>query len=120
MPEASDCRRRFNPALRGGVDVAIFRNYVISVKIVFDPVKRGLVLRRRGLDFASAADVFDSRHATASDDRRDYGEPRFITAGELAGRLVVIVWTPRGDDRRVISMRYAHAKETRLWRSYLE
>ena len=50
----------------------------------------------------------------------DYGEDRFITIGALAGRLVVIVWTPRDDSRRVISMRYAHAKEARRWRAGLD
>jgi hypothetical protein len=86
------------------------------VKIVFDPAKRDLVLRNRGLDFASAREVFGDRHMTAPDDRRDYGEERFITVGALAGRVVAIVWTARGDARRVISMRYAHAKEARRWR----
>jgi uncharacterized DUF497 family protein len=32
----------------------------------------------------------------------EYGEPRFITAGRLDDRIVVIVWTPRGRARRVI------------------
>jgi hypothetical protein len=90
------------------------------VKIDFDPVKRDLALKHRGLDFASAAEVFANRHITAADERRDYGEARFITAGVLSGRVVVIVWTPRGDSCRVISMRYAHAKEVRRWRNRLD
>ena len=72
------------------------------------------------MDFASAAEVFAGRNATTPDNRMDYGEDRFITIGALAGRLVVIVWTPRGDSRRVISMRYAHAKEARRWRASLD
>jgi uncharacterized DUF497 family protein len=90
------------------------------VKIVFDPAKRDLTLRHRGLDFASAAEVFATRHMTASDDRRDYGEERFITVGTLAGRVVAIVWTPRGEARRIISMRYAHAREARRWLASLD
>ena len=90
------------------------------MNITFDPVKRDLTLRHRGLDFRSAAEVFSGRHATAPDDRIDYGEDRFITVGTLAGRVVVIVWTPRGESRRVISMRYAHAKEARYWRASLD
>ena len=64
--------------------------------------------------------MFAARNATAPDDRTDYGEDRFITIGALAGRPVVIVWTPRDDSRRVISMRYAHAKEARRWRAGLD
>jgi hypothetical protein len=30
---------------------------------------------------------------TLPDERREYGERRFITAGWLRGRFVVIVWT---------------------------
>ena len=66
------------------------------MKITFDPAKRDLALRHRGVDFASAAQVFEARHVTAPDDRRDFGEQRFITVGLLAGRVVVMVWTPRG------------------------
>jgi hypothetical protein len=50
---------------------------------------------------------------------RDYGEKRFISAGLLQGRLVVLVWTPRGAARRIISMRHAHAEEETRWRQYL-
>jgi uncharacterized DUF497 family protein len=49
------------------------------------------------------------------DVRIQYGEDRFITAGHLAGRCVVLVWTPRGGARRIISMRYAHADEEANW-----
>ena len=49
------------------------------MKITFDPAKRDLTLRFRGLDFARAGDVFAGRTATVVDDRRDYGETRFIT-----------------------------------------
>jgi uncharacterized DUF497 family protein len=64
--------------------------------------------------------VFAGRHATLPDDRKDYGEPRFISAGILRDRLVVLVWTPRGAARRIISMRYAHDKEIRRWRIELD
>ena len=42
------------------------------------------------LDFAEAAKVFAGDHFTAPDDRRDYGEVRYITAGWLDGRFVVL------------------------------
>jgi len=45
------------------------------------------------------------------DDREDYGEPRFQTYGLLGRRLVMVVWTPRGADRHVISMRKCNARE---------
>jgi uncharacterized DUF497 family protein len=48
--------------------------------------------------------------------RRAYEEPRFVTLGELGQRLVVIVWTPRGQTRRIISMRKANEREQALYR----
>ena len=41
----------------------------------------------------------------------DYAEARFVTAGWLDARLVIMVWTPRGEVRRIISMRKANERE---------
>jgi uncharacterized protein len=86
------------------------------VKITFDPAKRAVILKTRGLDVLDAAQVFAGPTATWRDDRFDYGETRWLTAGLLAGRVVLIAWTRRGASRRVISMRHCHAKEIRKLR----
>ncbi len=85
------------------------------MRYTFDPAKRDLALRHRDLDFARAGEVFAGRTATVVDERFDYGETRFITAGRLDGRLVVMVWTQRGETRHIISMRHCHAKEEEIW-----
>ena len=54
---------------------------------------------------------------TIEDDRKDYGEDRFITIGFLDGRMVVLVWTPRNDTLRIISMRKANEREQTLYAS---
>jgi uncharacterized protein len=86
------------------------------MRITFDPAKRDLTLKHRGLDFARAGEVFAGLTATATGDRFDYGETRFITAGHLDRRLVVMVWTRRDEARHIISMRHCHAKEEKIWR----
>jgi uncharacterized DUF497 family protein len=86
------------------------------MRITFDPAKRDLTLGQRGLDFARANEIFAGRTITVTDDRFDYGEIRFLTAGKLDGRLVITVWTQRGDVRHIISMRHCHAKEEKGWR----
>ena len=86
------------------------------MRIAYDPAKRAATLRERGLDFEDAAFVFAGLTAERIDDRKDYGELRWITAGWLRGRFVVLVWTPRGDGRRIISMKYGHDDEQRAWR----
>ncbi|MEP0509107.1 MAG: BrnT family toxin [Aurantimonas coralicida] len=93
---------------------------LIHVEISCDPAKRARTLRERGLDFFDAAQAFAGRTLTLADDRRDYGEPRFQTYGILNGRIVMIVWTPRGAIRHVISMRHCHDREARRVRSRLE
>lgn len=55
--------------------------------------------------------VFSGPILTEEDLRFDYGEPRFLSVGFLIGRMVLIAWTPRGEIRRVISMRKANGRE---------
>ncbi|WP_154717042.1 BrnT family toxin [Sterolibacterium denitrificans] len=81
------------------------------MQIEFDPEKRNKTLTERGLDFARAGEVFAGVNVTAEDARFDYSEPRFNTVGVLDGRMVVMVWTPRGEARRIISMRKANERE---------
>jgi uncharacterized protein len=70
--------------------------------ITWDEAKRRRTLNERGLDFADAELVFAGRTMTLPDNRRDYREERFITAGWLRDRFVVVVWTPRDGGRRII------------------
>ncbi len=89
------------------------------MKITFDPTKRERTLIERKLDFMDASKVFEGRTLTLEDDRFDYGERRFQTYGVLAGRGVMVVWTPRGEVRHVMSMRYCHERESRKVRKRL-
>jgi uncharacterized DUF497 family protein len=91
----------------------------MAVEVTFDPAKRDKTFEERGLDFADAPLVFGGKTIDVEDRRFDYGETRTQTVGFLAGRMVMVVWTPRGDARRIISMRHCHAKEERRWRAAL-
>ena len=81
------------------------------IRIRFDPSKRDSTLAHRGLDFADAAEVFAGPVFERVDDRVNYGETRYVTIGLVRGRMVVLVWTPRGAARHVISMRKANDRE---------
>ncbi|GAB0119083.1 BrnT family toxin [Acidisoma sp. 7E03] len=59
--------------------------------VTFDPLKRDRTLAERGLDFAEAEQLLAGEVLTRRDDRFDYGESRFISAGYLRGRMVVMV-----------------------------
>ena len=90
------------------------------MKIAFDAEKRRQTLLHRGLDMADAQDVFAGATITVVDDRKDYGEVRFITIGILLERMVVLVWTERDDARRIISMRKANDREQNVYGKRLE
>ena len=81
------------------------------MQITYDPVKRAKTLEERGLDFEDAAEVFAGLEVTRLDEREDYGEDRYQTYGLLGDRLVMVVRTPRGEDRHVFSMRKCNDRE---------
>jgi uncharacterized protein len=88
--------------------------------ITYDPAKREWTLRERGLDFESAAKLFADLTFDVPDLRRAYGEPRINTVGHLDGRMLIVCWSPRGDDRRIISMRKANEREKARYRKRFE
>lgn len=81
------------------------------MKVEFDPAKRARTLAERGLDMAEIPAIFAGAVLTYPEDRRDYGEPRFTTIGRLRGRMVVVVWTPRGTAYRIVSSRKANVSK---------
>ena len=90
------------------------------MRVTFDPSKRAKTLAERGLDFEDAAIVFQGTTVEIEDRRRNYGETRIICYGLLAGRLVVIGYTPRGTARHIFSMRKANNREKALLAPYFE
>ena len=77
----------------------------------WDEKKNQTNQQKHGLNFADAAQVFAGRTLTFEDSRQAHGEPRYLTVGSLAGRVVIIAHTLRGDATRIISMRKANARE---------
>lgn len=89
------------------------------MKLAWDEAKRQRTLAERGLDFADAMAVFKGPTYSFPDERKDYGEPRFITVGFLRGRIVILVYTRRGDARHIISMRKANDREIKRFQDRL-
>ena len=80
--------------------------------IEYDEVKRATTLHERGLDFADAARVLDGPTLVANSIAAPIMASREPSAWAwLDGRVVVLVWTPRGKALRIISMRYANERE---------
>ena len=79
--------------------------------VKWDPEKAAANLRKHGIDFADAATVLnDERALTIADEDPD--EERFVTLGlDLLGRLLVVAYTWRGEEPRLISARRATRSE---------
>lgn len=80
----------------------------------WDDAKAAANYIKHGVPFEAARGVFKDPFAIEQmDDRKDYGEDRFILIGMAANRLLVVVYTMRGEAVRVISARGAEPYEQR-------
>lgn len=50
---------------------------------------------------------FEGPRVEVLDTREDYGEDRYVSLGEVEGRCLAVVHTPRGEKTRIISARKA-------------
>jgi uncharacterized DUF497 family protein len=81
----------------------------------WDPNKAASNLRKHSVDFADAVAVLEDEWALTLDD--DYPhERRYATIGaDMLGRLLVVIYTWRGENVRLISARKATPRERRQY-----
>lgn len=80
-----------------------------GVAYEWDEQKRVGNLQKHEIDFVDALDVFERPHILIRSDRN--GEERWAALGLLGERTIVVVFTPRGPTRRLISARAARRNE---------
>jgi uncharacterized DUF497 family protein len=85
----------------------------------WDEKKRKLNLAKHGIDFADAPAIFEGPLVTVEDTREDYGEARYIALGLLTDIVVSLVYSERGDQVRIISIRKALKHEARFFFSQI-
>ena len=86
------------------------------MEIEWDEEKATVNLRKHGVDFADAALVLEDELALTTSDLSSEAEERFVTLGsDPAGRLLVVIYTWRGERIRLISARQATGKERRRY-----
>jgi uncharacterized protein len=73
------------------------------VELEWDEEKRREILARRGVDLLYAALIFEGEVLTRVDDRRDYGEERWISLGLIEGEAFTVVHTERAGLTRLIT-----------------
>jgi uncharacterized DUF497 family protein len=86
------------------------------VRFEWDETKNRANIRKHGIDFVDAVDVFNHPVLTLLDDREDYGEERWIALGWMKALVGVVVYVERhGDVIRIISARKATRNEARRY-----
>jgi uncharacterized DUF497 family protein len=82
----------------------------------WDEAKNRANLAKHGIDFTRAKEIFQGYVLESADVRRNYGETRVVAVGVTDGTELTVVYTPRGEIRRIISARRAKRDERRAYR----
>ncbi len=77
----------------------------------WDEQKRLVNIKKHGIDFIDVPEVFDNDVVIIPDERFDYDETRFILVGILKSQVIVVAYTERGENIRIISARKATKNE---------
>lgn len=85
---------------------------MIDVSVEWDPQKARANAREHGVEFADAVAALEDDDAITVRDDDVEEEERFVTLGRNAfGRVLVVVYTWRGENIRLISARPATRRE---------
>jgi hypothetical protein len=93
------------------------------VRVAWDDAKNLANQRNHGISFEEAASLFTSGsdYLEIFDEAHSDLEERFIAVGPIARGVVLIVWTERDEETiRIISARWANAREQALYRAYMD
>jgi len=83
-----------------------------NIVIEYDLGKNDKNIQERGLPFDLAEFVLnDPNVVTEHDNRKNYGEERFLSYGKVGNLRLYLCWTPRGGNIRVITLFKVHEKE---------
>lgn len=84
--------------------------------VEWDPGKARLNARKHGVFFADAVSALEDDRALTERDSSISEEERWVTIGlDAMGRVLVVVYTSRGENLRLISARNATKRERRIY-----
>lgn len=86
------------------------------MQIIWDSEKAKENRSKHGVAFPDAESVLFDPQAITREDEQAEGEQRFVTVGlDALGRVLVVVYTYRGERVRLISARKATRNESRVY-----
>lgn len=87
----------------------------------WDEAKNQANIRKHGIDFNDAMELFQQPYLAHPDGREDYAEERWINLGRIRSLIGVVVSTERERDVvRIISARKATRREARHYVETIE
>ena len=92
-----------------------YNAYMLMEEFEWDENKNEANLAKHGITLDEAKEIFRGPVLQAVDDRRDYGETRIAAIGMADNIELYIVYTMRGEVRRMISARRARRDERRAY-----
>jgi uncharacterized protein len=86
------------------------------MRAIWDPDKAKANLEKHGVRFSDAELVLYDPYAVTVEDSAAQGEQRHVSIGlDAVGRILVVVYTYRGENVRLISARPATRRERRQY-----
>ncbi len=79
--------------------------------IVYDPAKDAINTEKHSVSLSLASQLNWDMALEDRDNRRNYGEVWIVAYAPIGDRVFCVVFTDRGDERRIISLRKANARE---------
>ncbi len=93
----------------------------LIVRFEWDDIKNQTNFKKHGLWFEEAVTIFDDTVITALDNRKSYGEDRYISIGMITDIfIIVVVHTNRNGKLRIISARRANERERRKYYEFIK
>lgn len=86
----------------------------------WDEAKNLANIRKHGISFTVAKRIFEGSVLSRLDRRREYGEERYLSIGEVEQALIVIAHTRRAGRTRLISAQPASRRERQVYHEYHE
>ncbi len=94
----------------------MYKQTIKSIPFEWNPNKAATNLKKHGIDFADAVSVFNDNHAITIEEPY-FEEERFVTIGmDMYARILIVVYTYRGDGIRLISARKADKHERKQYK----
>jgi len=87
----------------------------MSTEFEWDENKNKSNIEKHELDFNYIIQLFAGYRIFEEDKRKNYGEIRYNTTGEVEGRVYTVAYTIRDKNIRIISARKAHDNERRKY-----